>query len=345
MVVERLVELTGLRDRDVLDTTLVSVVADLLPVRSASIFRPIGEGSERRWLARARLDGSGEPACGDSVWTEFDALPALEQHPERLACLETCNVLARSGGAGVEATTFFPLQADGVAVAVLEIETAGPLDDVHRRLVEGVLRIVGNVQGLLDYGERDTLTGLLNRKTFDESFMRMTAEAPAGDADGGGERRADGAGRRPMLGVIDIDHFKRINDGYGHLIGDEVLLLLARLMQSTFRHHDRLFRFGGEEFVVLMHGADDAGAMRAFERLRAGVERYEFPRVGHITISIGVAEVRPDDTPSTCFGRADRAVYYAKANGRNQVASFAALVADGRLDDDSAPSDAGIELF
>ena len=144
--------------------------------------------------------------------------------------------------------------------------------------------------------------------------------------------------------MIDIDHFKRVNDTYGHLIGDEVLLLLARLMRACFRFHDQLYRFGGEEFVVLMRCNGEAEAALALERLRASTANHLFPQVGHITISIGFSEVRPGDTPSGAFERADKAVYHAKAHGRNQVCSHAALVAEGKLVEQVA-NVGDIELF
>jgi diguanylate cyclase (GGDEF)-like protein len=145
------------------------------------------------------------------------------------------------------------------------------------------------------------------------------------------------------IGVIDIDHFKSVNDTYGHLIGDEVLLLLSRLMRSVFRFHDRLYRFGGEEFVVLMRCAGDAEATIALERLRATVLAFAFPQVGTISISVGFTAIKTGDTPSTAFERADRAVYWAKSHGRNQVCSHAVLVASGELADDSKVGD--VELF
>ena len=131
--------------------------------------------------------------------------------------------------------------------------------------------------------------------------------------------------------MIDIDFFKAVNDSHGHQIGDEVLLLMARLMNASFRFHDRLYRFGGEEFVVLMRCDNARDAGHAFERLRRNAEAHVFPRVGHITISIGFTQLMPDDAPTDALERADRAVYFAKANGRNQVQHHAELVARGRL--------------
>jgi diguanylate cyclase (GGDEF)-like protein len=112
-----------------------------------------------------------------------------------------------------------------------------------------------------------------------------------------------------------------------------VLLLMARLMRTSFRSHDLLYRFFGEEFVVLMRCADEADAAIALERFRVSAETHVFPQVGTITVSIGFAPLRSDDTPSSAFGRANQAVYYAKAHGRNQVCSYRALVQSGTLEE------------
>jgi diguanylate cyclase (GGDEF)-like protein len=208
--------------------------------------------------------------------------------------------------------------------------------------VSSILRIYRNFQGLLDYSERDTLTGLLNRKTFDESFLRVSAQHQdqAGQHQRPDTRRLTPSGA-VFLGVLDIDHFKLVNDTHGHLIGDEVLLLLSRLMRGSFRFHDHLFRFGGEEFVVLMRCASEDDALGAFERLRQNVEKYAFPQVG---VSVGVTELRNGDSPQDAFARADRAVYYAKQNGRNRVAHHAHLVAQGHLEEE-AKDNSDAELF
>ena len=198
------------------------------------------------------------------------------------------------------------------------------------RLVSGVLRLYANFQGLLDYSERDGLTELLNRKTFDGAFLKATLEQKLALEDAGDRRTSEAPGSYWLV-MIDIDNFKRVNDNYGHLIGDEVLLLLARLMRAHFRFHDQLYRFGGEEFVVLMRCHGEAEAAGVLERLRVTTEEHAFPQVGRITISIGFSEVKTGDTPSGAFERADKAVYHAKEHGRNQVCSHAALVASGDL--------------
>jgi diguanylate cyclase (GGDEF)-like protein len=340
-VVEHLADLTGFRDRDVLDVTLVGALQDLLRPQALAIYRCVGEEGEQRWLTRARLAPGDRTATADPLWADPATLPLLADQPDRHACLQRQEAFTVDG---TPAMAYFPLATDREPVGVLELQTALPMSHDEVRLVCSILRIYRNFQGLLDYSERDTLTGLLNRKTFDESFMRVAVQPPPPAP----HQRADSRRLGPMggswLGVIDIDHFKRVNDNYGHLIGDEVLLLLSRLMRSSFRFHDHLYRFGGEEFVVLMRCSSPGDAANAFERLRSNVERYAFPQVGRITVSVGFTQMRPGDSPSSAFERADKAVYFAKQNGRNQVAHHADLVAAGHLADE-VRDNSDVELF
>ncbi len=342
-VVDHLAELTGFRDRDVMDVTLVSALRDLLEPESVGIFRLIADGDQQRWLTRAQLKSGEAVATADSLWAEPTRLPLADAHPQRQECMRERHVMQRCEAGNW--ITQFPIATEREVVGVLEICSKDKLEAQSQRMVGSILRIYHNFQGLLDYSERDTLTGLLNRKTFDESFLKAVGELPlhAETAGNEGERRHEDRVPAYWLGVIDIDHFKRVNDNYGHLIGDEVLLLLSRLMRNSFRFQDLLYRFGGEEFVVLMRCEDDADAALAFERLRLNTENYGFPQVGRITVSIGFTQVRPGDSPASAFERADKAVYHAKGNGRNQVQSHAQLVAAGILQEHAQVSD--MELF
>ena len=337
-VTEHLAELTGFRDRDVLDTTLVGVLRDLLQPIAVTVCHCVGDGKQQRWLVRARLAEGDVAASADSMWAELDELPKLDAFPARLECLRKHEPIEVPG---VTHITCFPLLTDLDAIGVLEIETRTDLDAEQLRTVSSMLRVYRNVQGLLDYSERDMLTGLLNRKTFDDAFYKACTVTGQGHAVS--EARRERRRTQAYMGIIDIDHFKQVNDRHGHLIGDEVLLLLSRLMRASFRFHDRLYRFGGEEFVVLLRCASQRHATRAFERLRAATEAYAFPQVGRITVSIGFTEVRPGDSSNMAFERADRAVYWAKSHGRNQVAEHAMLVARGELLEGQKTGD--VELF
>ena len=339
-VVDRLADLTAHRDRDVLDASLASALAELLSPLLVAVHRSVGDEGTQCWLTRARMAAGDIAPSADGAWIDFEQLPLLDARPAWRDCLRAQSMLSFDGP---PATQLFALTTDAVAVGVLELRTERPLLPSERRSVGSILRLYRNVQALLDYSEHDTLTGLLNRKTFDDAFLRLALPAAGGEAAPDSERRGGATAGAHYLGVVDIDHFKRVNDGFGHLIGDEVLLLLSRLMRGTFRYHDRLYRFGGEEFVALLRCADEASAAIAFERLRVNVEQFSFPQVGHITISIGYTAVVADDSPSRAFERADRAVYFAKGNGRNQVRSHAALIAAALLQDEQKAG--AIELF
>jgi diguanylate cyclase (GGDEF)-like protein len=351
-VVDQLAALTAFRDRDVVDATLATALRDLLQPHAVAIYRCVGEQSDRRWLTRARIGLQDLAASADPLWTELDTLAPMMAHPARLQALQQQAAVLQPGPA--LHTTVFPLTGDHDDLAVLELQTGAPLAPAAQRQVAGILRIYRNFQSLLDCSERDTLTGLLNRKTFDEAFYKIAESGtvgplvPPAPAVADDERRGQPLSAQPhFLGVIDIDHFKSVNDNHGHLIGDEVLLLLSRLMRAVFRFHDRLYRFGGEEFVVLMRCPGDEQAGLAFERLRSRVRAFAFPQVGTISVSVGYTQLRPGDTPGTAFERADRAVYWAKGHGRDQVCGHAALVARGDLVDDLNPAGGvgDVELF
>ena len=144
--------------------------------------------------------------------------------------------------------------------------------------------------------------------------------------------------------MVDVDHFKRVNDQFGHLYGDEVLLLLARILQESFRHQDRLFRFGGEEFVIVLRALSEEEVSIALERFRARVEAHAFPQVGTVTVSVGYTGIGASDTLPEIVGRADDALYGAKEGGRNQVRSYEQLLACGQVAPREKP-DSDIELF
>ena len=339
-IIDHLASLTGLRDRDTLDVSLAHAICDMLAPQRVAIYRLVGEQGEECWFNRATLEADSPAATSDAAWVDLEDLPRGADRGRWLECMTSGQVIAERAADGV--TTLFPVMSDTGAVGVIVLKTPRGLGDKMRRLVFGVLRIYRNVQSLLDYSERDTLTGLLNRKIFDDSFYKVSAlpliEAQIGE----GERRATQRARY-WLGVVDIDHFKLVNDRFGHLIGDEVLLLLSRIMRGAFRFSDQLYRFGGEEFVVLLLCADEADATAALDRFRKVVEAYPFPQAGTITVSIGFTVIEAGDTPAAAFERADRAVYHAKNNGRNQVRSHAALIREHLIEDDKRIGD--VELF
>ncbi|NCN96652.1 MAG: GGDEF domain-containing protein [Rhodoferax sp.] len=341
-IVDQLADLTALRDRDSLDTALLATLRELLQLDNIAIYRLVGPSGNEHWLTCALVQNGIDQYQPDQGWSELDDLPPAADYPQRQLALSSHQpVIATETETGIGV---FPLATQSAANGVLELRSTPPLYEESVRLVSAVLRLYQNFQGLLDYGERDALTELLNRKTFDGAFLKATATQIQASELSTDDRRHSQAGGSYWLAMLDIDHFKHVNDNFGHLIGDEVLLLLARLMRSTFRFHDQLYRFGGEEFVVLMHCTEGGQAEVAFERLRSNTEQHQFPQVEHITISVGFTEIRHGDSPSAAFERADKAVYYAKEHGRNQVCNYETLVAQGKLAAE-ASNVGDIELF
>lgn len=343
VLVQSLAALGGLRDRDALDTDLVRLVLTSAGVAldAASLIRVVGEGGERRCLTLAGLKTGDTVPVRDVLWCDWSLLPSLVDYPLRMTALEKGRAVCSSGSPHQAVLPMSTIQ--GLHI-LLEVSSPQALAPATIDLLQSILLTYQNLLGLLDYGERDSLTELLNRKTFDGAFFKATADQNSARPDNMPERRRLGQESGVWLAVLDIDHFKRVNDNYGHLIGDEVLLLMARLMRTNFRFHDQLYRFGGEEFVILMRCDSAAHAESALERLRERVKEYTFPQVGTITVSIGVSALLANDTPSSAFGRADKAVYYAKEHGRNQVCNYQTLVAEGKLVE-QATDEMDVDLF
>jgi diguanylate cyclase (GGDEF)-like protein len=145
------------------------------------------------------------------------------------------------------------------------------------------------------------------------------------------ERRQHSDTEKQWLAVVDVDHFKLVNDKFGHLYGDEVLILIANLLTSSFRAQDRVFRFGGEEFVVLLRSTTLTNAQKIIDRFRTNVESHDFPQVGKVTVSVGFVSISAFEAPVIILGRADQALYYAKSHGRNLACHYDELVNGGLL--------------
>ena len=317
------------RDRDDLDRAVVRLLLQFIAPHSISLLHLVDDAPVARLEERVRMSrgGGAGSAAGLAQATRQADFTAWQQRALR-------GEVVRCEAADGRLMTVFPIHGANDLVALLALETAAPLPEKTVELVSGILRIVRNHLALLDYGEQDTLTGLLNRKRFEGQFDRLR-QRMSGSPGSAGAPAAASCGpelQEPSwLALVDIDHFKAINDGYGHLFGDEVLLLISRLMQRSFRGADQLFRFGGEEFIVILEHASEAGALIALERLRAAIEKYQFPQVGCVTVSIGYTRIKAQDVATLCLARADAALYYAKSHGRNNVRNCEQLQAAGEL--------------
>ena len=334
-IVESIIEITCQRSQDSLEQSLLETLVELLGAEEIAFNRlpDVHHSSAPREMMRVRRKRG-----------EVVALPGSDLEPKDLALLRCLESGERQPGGDGEADCHYPVHFNGRVVGVLSIRGA-QLDNSIEPLVRGLLRIYENYLTLIDDSERDTLTGLLNRKTFEQRIAGVIERSSRneGESPTGSERRGDDSGRSHWLAVLDIDHFKRINDSYGHLYGDEVLLLLARIMRHAFRSSDLLFRYGGEEFVVVLAPTAEENAMNVLNRFREKVGEYDFPQVGQVTVSIGVVEIDGQTLPSQVVGHADQALYYAKEHGRDRVCHYRTLVERGELALERSSDD--VELF
>jgi len=187
-----------------------------------------------------------------------------------------------------------------------------------------LIRVYGNVLSIVQASERDTLTGLFNRRMLDRRLPEMMSGLRS-------PRRRTADPVSAHVAILDIDRFKKINDKFGHLYGDEVLMLLSGLMKQNFRSSDLLIRFGGEEFVVVLTDTTLANSEMVMNRFREIVGSHWFPHVGHVTISTGIVRIGKQALPTTILDQTDQALYYAKGSGRNRVCVYETLVKEGLI--------------
>ncbi|HLL77496.1 MAG TPA: diguanylate cyclase [Pyrinomonadaceae bacterium] len=282
----------------------------------------VEDNDDKRQLLKVALEMAGYSVV---VATDgVEGLQAVESHPPDLIVTDV--TMPRMDGYEMvrkvranPSTRFIPV--------IIQTALRGEANDVRLGAEAGALGyitdptdldlLLARARTLLDFKNyldtceeaafTDHLTGLANRRRFERQLEREVART----------RRYS----RPFcLLILDIDHFKRVNDTHGHEVGDDVLRRLANTLQAGTRGIDMAARIGGEEFAVVLTETDFERGMEVAERLRAAVKETAIPAVGHVTVSVGLAEfgaATPD--ARTLFAAADSALYEAKRAGRDRV--------------------------
>lgn len=330
-VLKHVVDISCHRDQALLDVSLLTAIQSLTGAKYVRMLEITTTREDIFVHARAWIEHDRVIILNEYSQTKQVQRP-LSHYPILSSAIEQSMLSVKDSAPDGTQTLWIPVWNNKHAVACLEFSQSKPIPQQTAAVLDGLVQVYRNFQNVLDYSQRDTLTGLLNRKTFDSNLSKILSfrdvEPPSSQAV---ERRQQDLPKQHWLAVIDIDHFKRINDKFGHLYGDEVLILIANLMQSSFRTADRVFRFGGEEFVVLLRSTTLEEAHMVAERFRAAVEAHTFPQVGNVTVSIGFAGIHASDSPVDILGHADQALYHAKNNGRNMVVHYEGLLETGML--------------
>jgi two-component system, cell cycle response regulator len=271
-----------------------------------------------RWLAVStnqplRLGLHTNPACRETAETE--ARTTLGMRPDGVLVLvedeDACE------GAPGERPLVRPIELGGIRIGDLALSLPRPATSQDVQLVSIIAReLAGPIRmaTLVEESQRlatvDALTGLMNRRALNDS-LEIEIE------------RSRRYGHALSLVLLDIDHFKMINDKRGHGVGDAVLSALGRLLGHTVRKTDLAARWGGEEFVIVLTSSSGTGGAVFGERLRSAIESLDVADTDGarvpITASIGIAEYHAGDSLDTLVDRADRAMYIAKSSGRNRV--------------------------
>jgi len=325
-ILNSVIKITKNSDVESLEYSLVKTLIEFVGCTRISIFKDLrffnGEGIEES--LHLNVDKNQ-----NETW--FERRLVEEPSRELLSSFSSACSISVKNSHGLE-MRWHPICHAEEAVGVIYIEV-NELDSNKQVLVNAFCRIFENYLKVLNNSERDKLTGLLNRQTFElkiNSLLKKQARNQYKENTPSNNRfkRLEASS---WLAIIDVDHFKKVNDEFGHICGDEVLLKLSQKMQSFFRRSDLLFRFGGEEFVMVLGPTTLELAEAKIESFRKEIENTCFPLVNKLTISIGFSRISPHDFPLQILEQADKALYFAKDNGRNRVNCYETLVEHGEI--------------
>lgn len=336
LLLDRVASLTAIRDLDIFEFSFIKSLANLLKTDVISLYK-INNADQSCDLIRYSSSDSGFAnkhliEISKEIYAEND-ISIPESINKAIAWIGSTDKVY-SEKQDNEYLIVYPVENLNNKTDYITMYRPHPLTENENLVIVSLLNISHNFHALLEDNQKDKLTGLLNRKTFDANIYKIQnlLNTIGKEEFTESEKRKDSNNTEYWLAIIDIDFFKRINDTFGHIYGDEVLLLLSQLMQKAFRSNDLLFRFGGEEFIAIVNVEDKQNAKQAFERFRISVEEFLFPQIAQVTISIGATLIKDDYlVPSDIVGRADKALYHAKNNGRNKLFIYEDLVLEGVL--------------
>lgn len=317
-VLTNLISLTNERDVYQLELLLAQSLYDLIqPLNSSSeksvvVYRPV---NVKKRLFNSVVIGKTkqETLLSDALKTAL------------VECFDEGEFLSLKNDEDSELNLYPLKNTANRTMAVIAIEATINDAQLHETITM-LLQIHQNFAGLINDNEHDTLTGLLNRKSLDAKLNKVIEQKRMS-----AKRVDDQANAMHFLALFDIDHFKKINDEYGHLIGDDVLKSLSGLMKSSFREKDMLFRYGGEEFLGVFECANKKDIKHLLDRFRNTVSKHAFNEVGKVTISVGYTQINAFDELEDIVNRADQALYYAKGHGRNCLHHYEQLVETGKV--------------
>ena len=343
-ILQSIVEMTGQHDLDSLEFSLAATLAELVPAQHISLQKLLNYDDHDQLEEVVHLTiETGSNNKPRYKWNHDQKIIMADKYITR--CIEGLKPVSYKNKEFK--CLLMPILSGRKVIGVLSIESKKELSK-FKELIDGFTKIYGNYLYILNESERDKLTGLFNRRTFDNKLKRLLdmqhkkqAEYIASETTD--EKRRLKHSSCAWLVMLDIDDFKAVNDTFGHLYGDEVILLISQKMKECFRNTDLLFRFGGEEFVIILEPIPANKAHTVLNNFRKAIADHNFPQIDKVTISIGYAVIGENDYPPTILNLADLALYYAKEHGKNCTYNYESLVADGEIQDQKKSG--AIDLF
>lgn len=346
-VLKMLGAMTAIRDTYLVEQSLLRTLDPMLGAMKTCLYRIDDNGGILRSLNHSRTvvaEGGGTHRVEERVQEVTNDGKMPEEIQDLFANVRRLGKPC-SRKFGNDLLICYPLRGGGVLRGYFVFQRDHATTSVEDAIINGTLDVFSNYYELLDTSQRDQLTGLFNRYSLEINLERLwdllLVQMRDKALDHGVSQRTE-TPHTYWIGVLDVDHFKSINDNYGHIIGDEVLIMISRLLEKSFRKSDLLYRYGGEEFIAIITANDLEFAFKAFNRARSVIEEFVFPQVGRITMSIGFSGADSSVLPQEVISRADSSLYAAKNAGRNRVCHYDTLVAQGVLKEVESGS---IDLF
>lgn len=313
-IVGEIAGFTSLRDVDLLELSLLQSIYGILNPSKVSL---TSVDSSNTILKQVDYSATEHGTITTKVPASNDLVAAFTKLVD--SELDFCSVDTKEGGA----LTLFVIVNNRRVSRYIIIESDGAnISKAHAQQISGMVKIFQNFKQVLQEAQIDELTGLSNRKTFDHIIRKLHESDLSSSPKIENDKRAEKENQKYWLVLADIDHFKKINDTHGHLMGDEVLVRIAQSFQSALRKDDFIFRYGGEEFALIICTNDEAELDQILERVRTTISSITIPNIGNITISMGCIELIESRFYLESLEYADQALYQSKENGRDQVSYF-----------------------
>lgn len=319
-IVKQILELSSLRDIKELRNNITRAVDSILEIKTTELIHRV---------AYRNTSGSSDEPTTLYAYHRTSLHGNIEKEPIPFAELDYTWPIAPRFSDSAREPNIIPMNTDQEINEYL-VFFAPNLDQQSIDNVEALVNVYCNQCELILSAEQDQLTGIYNR----QAFARITAAMFSTQQTDSLEYHK--LEHSACLAIVDLDHFKKVNDKFGHSLGDEVLKLFAGMVKRSLRNSDYIFRYGGEEFVIILNDTDSRRAFDILNRLRLKAESIDYPKVGTITISIGYVPLEKEVGISKSIDMADNALYFSKDNGRNMVSNYYDLRARGLINKQAA---------